>query len=202
METITRPVWRGFAQTQHTAATAHARAGGLAVIRGPTRWTLLAPAPDGDIPELCFWAMMDLGVRAPRVITEGPSAGLAAANLTESMRGLVRRWTKRDKGFAGATTEERLDCMACGACCRRNKVVLDDDDFARWRDAGRPELGERPYVRRAKQKSLLVLRDDGDCLHLQGNACGIYPLRPDNCRAFPVGCEPCLSARLEDGIAG
>lgn len=196
METITRPVWRGFAQTQLLSAHAHARAGGLAVVRGPTRWSVLTPAPDGDIPELCFWALMDLGVKSPKVHPEG----LASAPLSEGMKTLARRWMKRDKALPGATTEVSLDCMACGACCRRNKVLLDDDDFARWRDAGREDLGAPPFVRRQRGRSLLVLHANGDCLHLRGNACGIYPLRPDNCRAFPAGCEPCLSARLEDGV--
>ena len=202
IETITRPVWRGFAQSRSTEAAQHARGGGIAVIRGVSSWTALTPAPDGDIPELCFWALMDLGVRAPKVITEGPSAGLASAKLSESMRVLARRWMKRDRDLPHPTTDERLDCTTCGACCRKNKVLLDDDDFARWRAAGRDALGQRPFVRRVRGRALLVLDADGDCLHLRDNRCGIYALRPDNCRAFPAGCEPCLSARLEDGVSG
>lgn len=202
MDTITRPVWRGFSRDGIADAVAHARAGGLAVLRRGARWTLLVPTDaDGDVPELCAWALMDLDVRSSRRFDDGPAAGLTFTVLTEGQKYLARRWMKRDKAIETSTTEERLDCVACGACCRKNKVILEDDDFARWRAAGREDLGEKPFVRRQRGRRLLVLLDNGDCQHLRGNLCGIYELRPDNCRAFPAGSEPCLSARLEDGVA-
>lgn len=202
METITRPLWRAFRRHDLDGAAAHVRAGGLAVVRAPSGDKLYVPTDeDGDVPELCMWAMMDLGVRAPKRAEGGPLDGATWAKITDAQAVLVRRWLKRDRPLPGATTEERLDCTTCGACCRHNKVILDDDDFARWRDAGREDLGARPFVRRDHGRSLLVLRDDGDCHHLRGNMCGIYALRPDNCRAFPAGCEPCLSARIEDGVS-
>lgn len=202
MQTITRPLWRAFRSNALPAAAEHVRAGGLAVVRSALDWKLFVPTDeDGDLPELCMWAMMDLGVRAPKRAEKGALAGSTWTRLTDGQRVLVRRWLKRDRGHEGATTEVRLDCTACGACCRRNRVVLEDDDFARWKKAGREDLGLRPNVRRHRGRSLVVLRDDGDCIHLRGNLCGIYALRPDNCRAFPAGCEPCLSARLEDGVA-
>ena len=45
------------------------------------------------------------------------------------------------------------------------------------------------------RRVLRVVR--GDCVHLAGNDCVIYELRPDNCRAFPAGSEGCLGARAE-----
>lgn len=202
METITRPLWRSFPFSALAAAGEHVRGGGLAVVRGPSGWKLFVPTDeDGDVPELCMWAMMDLGVRAPKRAEGGPLDGATWTKITDAQAVLVRRWLKRDRPLPGATTDVHLDCLTCGACCRRNKVILDDDDFARWKDAGRTDLGARPYVRRERGRSLLVLRDDGDCLHLANNMCGIYTLRPDNCRAFPAGCEPCLSARIEDGVS-
>lgn len=202
MDTITRPVWRAFPRDALSEAACHARGGGLAVLRAGARWTLLVPTDgDGDLPELCAWALMDLDVRAPKRVADGPAAGLTWTALTDGQKYLVRRWLKRDRAVTSPTVGEPLDCMACGACCRKNKVILEEDDLARWRDVGRPELGERPYVKRHRGRRLLVLRDDGDCQHLTDNACGIYLIRPDNCRAFPAGSEPCLSSRLEDGVA-
>lgn len=47
-------------------------------------------------------------------------------------------------------------CSQCGACCRR--------------------VG---YVRAFPRE---LVREDGSCVHLQGNLCGIYADRPDLCR--------------------
>lgn len=202
MDTIIRPVWRAFPRDAVSDAVAHCQQGGLAVLRKGPRWTLVVPTDaDGDVPELCAWALMDLDVRSPKRYTAGAASGLTYTVLTEGQKYLVRRWLKRDKGIEAGRTEVALDCVACGACCRKNKVILEDEDFDRWRDVGREELGERPYVRRQRGRRLLVLLDNGDCQHLRGNLCGIYDLRPDNCRAFPAGSEPCLSTRLEDGVA-
>jgi Fe-S-cluster containining protein len=67
-----------------------------------------------------------------------------------------------------------------------------------WRRAGRTDLLSQAYTRRSKGEVVLRLTANGRCMHLgRGNRCGIYPLRPANCSVFPVGAEPCLSAREE-----
>ncbi len=179
-------------------AYAHVRAGGHSVIRRPRGWQAILPCtPDGTLPELSAWALLDLGVAVTDVPTDGPAAGLAVVTLPARLRDLVTRWCERDSAVATDTLTEVLDCRACAACCRRNRVVLEAPDLARWRDAGRKDLTAHPYVRTARGTTLLRVLRGGDCMHLRGNDCGIYALRPDNCRDFPAGSEPCLGARDE-----
>ena len=57
----------------------------------------------------------------------------------------------------------------------------------------------KPWVRTVKGVKLMSLEPNGRCVHLHNdNKCGIYEMRPDNCRWFPVGTEPCLIARREE----
>jgi Fe-S-cluster containining protein len=100
----------------------------------------------------------------------------------------------------------KLDCETCAACCRDNEVVLEPIDFKRFAAAGRSDLGKRPYTRRAGERVVLRLLRSKDCRHLQTDRrCGIYALRPDSCRVFPMASESCLYSRevelgLVDGV--
>jgi Fe-S-cluster containining protein len=92
-----------------------------------------------------------------------------------------------------------LDCLACGACCKDNRVELDTVDIERFDAAGRADLARPPYAKRENGTVILLLRKDKGCKHLgRDNACGIYPIRPDACSHFPVGSECCLSSREEE----
>jgi Fe-S-cluster containining protein len=118
--------------------------------------------------------------------------------VAKGHRAFIREWCERDSTCPGHTRQVELDCLACGACCRDNRVVLEPYDRVLWRQSGRPDLAERPYVRTAKGVMLLCLTADGACVHLgPGNRCAIYRLRPGNCRSFPAGSEACLAARLD-----
>lgn len=146
---------------------------------------------DGLVPELPLWALLDLGLRP--LTEEAP--GVRAMALAPRLRGRVRGWCARDAATPGAFLSEALDCLSCAACCRRNRVLLTREDLARWREAGRAELLGEAYVT-GRRRRLRVL-SNGDCVHLTGNTCREYALRPDNCRAFPAGSEGCLAAREE-----
>ena len=76
-------------------------------------------------------------------------------------------------------------------------MQLEPEDEERWVLSARPELSTAAYVRESSGKRLLRVLRGGDCVHLSGNECAIYEMRPDNCRAFPAGSEGCLSARAE-----
>ena len=105
----------------------------------------------------------------------------------------------RDSVHPGPTRELELDCLDCGACCKDNRVELDDADVARFERAGRGELARPPYAKREDGSVILVLRKDRRCKHLaEDNKCGIYAIRPDACSTFPAGSECCLSAREEE----
>lgn len=192
-----RPVWRTYDPRYEDNAVAHVRAGGHAVMRQEPRWWLLLPSDDGVIPELTAWAMLDLGVAGFDEVESGPAAGLLRVALPRRLREHVMDWCERDAVYATSTVAEALDCRACAMCCRKNRVLLDADDEARWAAEGRAELSGAGYVRASRGKRRLRVLPGGDCVHLRGNDCGIYALRPDNCRAFPAGSEGCLGARAE-----
>ena len=199
--TVVRPVWRTFLPRFLGNAAVHVRAGGLAVVRHPGAWSLLVPCdPEGAIPELAAWALLDVGVRGFDRVTEGPAEGLLEARLPRALQPTASDRCERDSTAPGSTVAMDLDCRACAWCCRSNRVVLEDEDIARWTDAGRDDLGSSRYVRRVRGGRRLRVLPGGDCVHLGGNDCGIYALRPDNCRAFPAGSEGCLGARAEAGL--
>jgi Fe-S-cluster containining protein len=105
----------------------------------------------------------------------------------------------RDSIHPGATRTMHLDCLECAACCRANKVILEDHDVERFKAGGRPELARPPYTRKDGDRLVLRLLKSRLCRHLQGdNKCGIYALRPDSCSTFPAGSECCLFSREDE----
>ncbi len=193
---VRRPVARSYLPPYIENAVKHVRAGGHAVIRATPSWYLLLPCDDeGDIPELSAWALLDLGVEQHTRVRTGPAKGLVKARVPAKVRPIVEGWIERDSVERKSVTTVTLDCVACGACCRENDVLLEREDFKRWRDGGREDLAGGDFLRAKKRK--LKLLPNGDCVHLRGNLCGIYEMRPNNCRAFPAGSECCLFAREE-----
>lgn len=197
MSDVMRPVWRTYDPRFEANAIGHVRAGGHAVIRAEPRWWLLLPSDEGMIPELTAWAMLDLGVRGFDEVASGPAAGLLRVMLPKRLREHVMDWCERDAQYQTSMVAESLDCQQCAMCCRKNRVLLEPEDEERWTSAGRPELSTLAHVRESQGRRLLRVMRGGDCVHLSGNECSIYELRPDNCRAFPAGSEGCLSARAE-----
>jgi Fe-S-cluster containining protein len=132
-------------------------------------------------------------------VKEGPALGLAWARASRRYVRAVLDWCERDSVHEGATREVTFDCVTCAACCHDADVLLSKEDLARWKAAGRQDLAGRSYVKRARDgKVTLRFAESGRCQHLLADRrCGIYELRPDNCRAFVVGSEACLSARDE-----
>jgi len=197
--TATRPVWRSFKPKFVDRAARHVKAGGFAAVFYPNGSikAYLPRAKSGELREMSLWALLSLEVRRWGSPRSGPLRGLASVRVREEHRDIIREWCERDSYEPKSTRVMKLDCLACGACCRDNRVVLEEPDLARWRREGRSDLLGRPYVRRSNGTVLLKLHQ-GACVHLGGgNLCTIYPVRPDNCSAFPVASEPCLSARLE-----
>jgi Fe-S-cluster containining protein len=177
------------------------RAGGHAAIthEGGGVDLLVGVDARGKITELGRWALLSIEIARWRRVKGGPAKGLATARLSPRYQGAVLDWCARDSMHEGPTRVLSLDCMDCAACCHDANVVLDEEDLGRWRDAGRADLTGRGYVRRARDgKVTLRFAATGRCQHLGDNLlCGIYALRPDNCRAFVIGSEACLAAREE-----
>jgi uncharacterized protein len=196
---VRRPVVRSYLPTHVANAVAHVKKGGHAVIRATPSWYLLLPCDeDGMMPELSAWALLDLQIMKNTVVRNGVAKGLAKARITREVRYIVEGWMERDSVERDSTTVIHLDCRACGHCCRDNDVLLEREDFDRWKAAGRSDLADPKYLRDRKRK--LKVLPNGDCPHLCGNDCGIYELRPNNCRAFPAGSESCMFARDEGGL--
>lgn len=199
MPRVDRPIFRRFIPRFRERAAAHARAGGASVIaRDDSRLELFLPTdPTGRISELGLWALLAIEQKRWRRLTSGPEKGLATALVTGDFVEVVLDMCERDSVHEGPTRAVDFDCLACGACCQEANVELDAPDLARWSDAGRDELAASRYVIRRKDgKVVLRFAKDGRCQHLgPDNRCAIYELRPDNCRAFPVGSECCLAAR-------
>jgi len=201
---VIRPVVRSFQSPYAREAAAHVRAGGHALVwETKTRVRMVFQAPKGDEEkDLGYWSLLDLGVHRWKKEASGPLRGLAVARIARDSVDLVRARAERDSVHPRARRAMRLDCEACAACCRDNKVILEPEDFDRFAAGGRPDLGKAPYTRKDGERVVLRLLRSRDCRHLGADRrCGIYPLRPDACRVFPAGSESCLYSRqVELGV--
>jgi Fe-S-cluster containining protein len=199
--TVVRPVVRAFDARFEREAAAHVRAGGHAVVwDSPRRGRLVFAKPTGRaVHDLGRWSLLDLGREAWATIKRGPLRGLAAAGVPRDCVEIVRARVLRDSVHPGSTRRLELDCQECGACCRDNRVELEEADIRRFERAGRPELARYPYARRDGGKLVLRLLASRDCRHLaRDKRCAIYEIRPDSCRDFPPGSEGCLFSREEE----
>jgi hypothetical protein len=198
---VTRPVVRSFHRPYLAEAASWVQAGGHAVVWLSTRKArLVFPKPrDGNDLDLGRWSVLDLGRSDYSVATRGAFAGMAYLRVPHDCYSIVRERIVRDSVHPGPTRDVFLDCLTCAACCKDNRVELEDEDIKRFEAAGRGELARPPYARREDGTVVLVLRRDTRCKHLgEENECGIYRIRPNACSTFPPGSECCLSAREEE----
>ena len=197
MTRVVRPVWRRFAESDLAKAVVYAKAGGGALMvdhLGAIR--MVFDLPNGDIPELFFWAILDLEKRKWSRVKVGPAFGLGSSIIPRRKHWVAERWMERDGGRQGPVASLVLDCLACGACCHDSKVFVLADDLVRWKREGRPDLARAPHVKRVGPNVVMPMSGSGRCKHLErDNKCDIYALRPFNCAAFPAGSEPCLGTR-------
>lgn len=175
------------------------RRGGFAAVhdeRGGVTVYLSLDA-NAKLTELGEWALLAIEQGGFRRVKDGPAEGLATVKIKPSYAGSVLDWCDRDSIHEGPTRTIHLDCLECGACCHDANVLLDDDDFNRWKAAGREDLLGKDYLKRSRDgKVTLRFAKSGCCQNLQSdNKCSIYEIRPDNCRVFVVGSEACLAAR-------
>ncbi len=90
------------------------------------------------------------------------------------------------------TARLRFECTGCGACCTGGGDHYVETD-AREREAIRDFLGITPawfrrryLVRLAANLIGVRLEANGRCPFLgKDNRCGIYPVRPRQCRTYP-----------------
>jgi hypothetical protein len=196
---VVRPIWRSFKPAYLPRAAAHVRAGGHAVILRDDEALemILGVDAKGKITELGLWSILAIEQQRWRRVVDGPAKGLATARVKPDYEGSVLDWCERDSVHEGPSRLIRLDCLECAACCHESNVVLDEADLERFREGGRPDLLGRAYIKRSRDGRItLRFAETGKCQHLgRDKKCGVYTIRPDNCRAFVVGSEACLAAR-------
>ena len=206
---VVRPVWRKFHERFVARAGDWVRAGGHAMVYRDDGDLSLVCATDerGELTEAGLWSLLAIEQRRSRIAVEGPLEGLRTARVQPHAEWAVVDWCERDAGFEKPTRVLHLDCLACAACCHDANVLLDDADIERFHDAGRADLASSRFVKRSRDGKLhLRFAKASACQHLLlDKKCGIYELRPYNCRVFPAGSEACLAARestlkLRDGI--
>jgi hypothetical protein len=198
---VERPIWRRYRPRFAAHAVAHVKRGGFAVIvpddDSPVR-VYLPTGARGRITELGEWAMLSIDHRRWRTVKDGLAKGLVEVRVRKEFEGSVLDWCARDAVHEGPLRALDLDCLACGACCRGSYVVVGERDFERYREGGRPELASEDFIRRGEDGRLVLRLVNEQCPQLQpDNACTIYDLRPESCRAFLMGSEACLAAREE-----
>jgi hypothetical protein len=201
MMSVARPVVRSFKAPHLNQAAAWVRAGGHSVVwLSPRKARLFFAKPrQDDDHDLGWWSVLDLGRLEYEVARRGAFAGMAYIRVPHDCYAIVRDRIVRDSIHPGPTRTIELDCLACGACCKDNRVELEDVDIERFEAAGRGELARPPYAKREDGSVILVLRKDKRCKHLgDDNKCAVYAIRPDACSTFPAGSECCLSSREEE----
>ncbi len=82
------------------------------------------------------------------------------------------------------------ECQRCTACRRwPGQVRLSDVELSRLADfKGLSEFDFiQQYTRLAGDRKGLALMDkpDGECIFLEGEACAVQPVKPQQCRDFP-----------------
>jgi Fe-S-cluster containining protein len=83
--------------------------------------------------------------------------------------------------------EEQIDCTTCANCCRVATVKLverDVDKLSRYLGVSKPQFLER-YTRQDPEEGLVLQRNSGGCVFLEGNLCSVYEARPHTCSTFP-----------------
>jgi hypothetical protein len=198
---VVRPVVRNYRWPHLEAAAAWVRSGGHAVVWvGPRKARLVFARPrENNDHDLGYWSALDLGRTEYSIARRGPFEGMAFLRVPHDCYSIVRDRVVRDSIHPGPTREIELDCLSCAACCKDNRVEIDDDDIVRFERAGRGELARPPYARTADGRLVLVLQRNRRCKHLAAdNRCGIYAIRPGSCSTFPPGSECCLSSREEE----
>jgi Fe-S-cluster containining protein len=81
-------------------------------------------------------------------------------------------------------------CQRCTACCKwPGDVRLEDSEIPRI--AAFLDLTEQEFIHRYtrlrtnRQGLSLIEKADHECIMLDGNACRIHPVKPDQCAGFP-----------------
>ena len=97
------------------------------------------------------------------------------------------RHTDRRLRRFGEEIEAEIDCTACANCCRVTEVGItakDIEKLAKFVGASEREFMEQ-YTAVDSAGAVILKRNEGGCVFLEGNLCSVYEARPHNCANFP-----------------
>jgi Fe-S-cluster containining protein len=111
------------------------------------------------------------------------------ANARENAKKILRQ-KRRGKWYEAGL---RFKCLApdCVDCCSGKRgpgyVWLNFNEMHAIAEfLGKPfEMFTRNYVRQVGNKYSLIEKPNDDCVFLKDGGCGIYPVRPTQCRTYP-----------------
>jgi hypothetical protein len=87
--------------------------------------------------------------------------------------------------------DEPFSCLQCGECCKiRGYVYLEEGELemiAAFLGIDQQTCVDR-YTRLSPDRRSLCLIETpgGECIFLEKNRCAIHPVKPIQCRSFPV----------------
>ena len=94
-----------------------------------------------------------------------------------------------------AKVEAAIDCLECGKCCTR--LMVNIDDAAILRLAERLQITAAQFRERfVEGGSFMSFLNAIPCQFLNGKACTVYDIRPDECRNFPQLDRPGFTHRM------
>ena len=116
-----------------------------------------------------------------------------------ALEALTAQWTPR--------VGEPTCGPGCSRCCERMTVLISSaealavvEGASDWAPQWRSRMKDlKKWVERddAPEEARDALLDQGPCVFLAGGKCGIYPVRPDSCRACLVWHEPWYCGRTD-----
>jgi Fe-S-cluster containining protein len=83
--------------------------------------------------------------------------------------------------------EAQIDCTECANCCRLTEVGITERDIhrlAKFLGMSSEEFLS-DFTQRDESGALILKRTETGCVFLNGNLCGVYEARPQNCANFP-----------------
>jgi Fe-S-cluster containining protein len=87
----------------------------------------------------------------------------------------------------GEEIEAEIDCTACANCCRVTEVGITEKDvekLAKFVGMTDSEFVEQ-FTALDGEGAMILRRNEGGCVFLEGNLCSVYEARPHNCINFP-----------------
>src|ERR1700730_7701258 len=87
----------------------------------------------------------------------------------------------------GEEIEAEIDCTACANCCRVTEIGITEKDIeklAKFVGVSESEFVEQ-FTALDNSGAIILKRNAGGCVFLEGNLCSVYEARPQNCANFP-----------------